>query len=444
MVWPFNKKTPVKEKASIGQAQLLVGKDYSYSDRKQKNFALEGYMKNPTVFSCIDLISSAFARVPLRVYNEDGEEVTEGAYVDLLERPNPDEGADEFKVAAASWMLLTGNCFTERIMVGGMPSELWNWQPYDFTVGRMKGSRLPAKYTWRKGLQGERSWEVNVLNGQSDILHWRKFNPDPTDSTFGMPPLMAGAVSADTYNAAMKWRYNQVSGGGVMDGILSPKGSNTMDQKQTNSFAQALKEKFRGPSKAGDRMGVMGMEMTYTSISTTMKDAEWLGGTKLSKQEICEVYKVPTQLLGIEGSQTFANFSMATKALYYLAVIPLLDMYCSEMNRWLGDYFPGQTVGYSKSDIDALEEDRATLRQQKIDAGVFSINEIRAEFGMEPSDEPEADAIRVDPSKLPLGMDIFGEGEGQAEEVAKSLMRAGMPRAEAEQKAIDWFYDSKD
>lgn len=439
----FLKRNQAESKASIGQAQMLIGKDHSYAMTEMKAYAKEGYACNPTVFSAISLVASSFARVPLRVYNLMDEEQPESDLQKLLDRPNPDEGGDEFRTAAASWMLLTGNCFTEKLVVNGVPKELWNWQPYEMSVGRSKGSRMPSKYIFRKNLEGQREWEVDFLNGKSDILHWRTFNPNPTDSTFGQAPLSAAAYAADSYNAAQKWRYNQAKNGGTLDGILSAKAPGTMDDKQRVIMEQALREKYSGAERAGRKLAVSSSELVFTNISSSLRDAEWLGGTKLNKQEICEVFKVPTQLLGIEGSQTYANFEQALKALYYLAVIPLMDLYCSELNRWLGESFPGLWIGYSKADIDALEPDRMARRQAMSTAGVFSINEIRAEFGALPREEIEADAIMTDPSKIPLGMDVFSGLPNAGGDVAKSLMRAGVPRAEAEAKALEWLYDSQ-
>jgi HK97 family phage portal protein len=434
---------PVEEKASIGPAQMLISKDHSYPSTKSEDYAKEGYEANPTVFACVNLIATAFSRVPLKAYDADGEAVEDSDLQRLLDYPNVDEGGVEFRQSAASWMLLTGNCYTERLLSRGVPSELWLWQPYDMSVGRAQGSRIPSRYVWRKGMTGEKQWDVDLVSGKSDMMHWRTFNPNPSDSTFGLAPMSAAAIAADTYNAAMKWRFNSVKNGGTMDGLLSPKGAAAMDQKQKQSLERTLNERFKGTSRAGQKIGVSSVEMAYTSMTSSMRDAEWLNGTKLSKQEIAEVFKVPTQLLGIEGSQTYANFSEANLAFFKQAVIPLLDLYCSEMNRWLGEFFPNLTIGYSKSDIDALEQDRKERRDQKIASGAYSINEIRAEFGDAPREEMEADYVMTNPQQIPLGMDIFTEAEAPASDVAKALMRSGMPKAQAEQKALDWLYDSE-
>ena len=250
-------------------------------------------------------------------------------------------------------MQLGDIAFIERLVDGVTITELYAWQPYDMTIGRAKGSRIPSKYIWRKGQDGQMLWEVDPMTGQADLCHWKTFNPDPYDSSFGLSPLASAASSVDSYNSAMKLRYNRMKNGLSIDGILSPSGESNMTPEQQKQLENKLREKYTGPD--GLRVAVSNQKMEFTTMTSTLKEAEWMDGTKLNKQEICEVYRVPTQLLGIENSMTYANYAEANISFFKQAVIPLADLWCSEMNRWLGDFFPGFRVAYNKSDLDALE-----------------------------------------------------------------------------------------
>jgi hypothetical protein len=77
------------------------------------------------------------------------------------------------------------------------------------------------------------------MEGQSDHRSERHeplvtFNPLPEENFIGQSGLQAGAVPADTYNAGMLWRYSSVKNGNVLDGILTPKGDKTLDDKQVS------------------------------------------------------------------------------------------------------------------------------------------------------------------------------------------------------------------
>jgi phage portal protein BeeE len=165
-----------------------------------------------------------------------------------------------------------------------------------------------------------------------------------------------------------------------------------------------------------------------------------LNGSKFSKQEIAEVFGVPTQLLGIEGSQTYANFEEARYALYLLTVMPLVDLYFDELNRWLTPlYGEDLKICYDKSSIDALDYVRQRKTESMLNSTVLTINEKRELLGLPPRGEAEADQLFIDPNMLPLGFEAFNSEEQAAQDAAKAFVRMGMKRSEAEVKAWEVF-----
>ena len=422
-------------KASVGQANFYGVGDCAYSMAKWEEYAKEGYGLNPTVYACVRKIAENAAGVtPLVRVN--GERVEGHPLETLLAQPNMDEGGIEFRTAAYSWMMISGNCFTEKLVVGGLPRELWNWQPYQMSVASSANNpRMPARYTFDKSGKATHTWDVDLLTGKSDLLHWRTFNPDPEASFFGQAPLKAGASSADQLNAADKWRYNSFKNDCRPSGILST--DNAIDEKQRKSLQGSLDNKQSGWWGAAKTM-LLGGGLKWQQLGVSAKDADWLNGSKYNKQGIAEVFGVPTQLLGIEGSMTFSNMEQAIVFFYNQTVLPLVDLYISELNRWIApDYGDNVEVYYEINDIKALEPERRESLKTRLESDVLTMNEKRELIGYEPVTELEADQLYIDSNKIPLGLDIFTEEEKQVEDAAKSLMRLGLPREEAEQKAFD-------
>ena len=209
--------------------------------------------------------------------------------------------------------------------------------------------------------------------------------------------------------------------------------------KQRKELQDDINSGSKGKENAGKHL-LLGGGLKWTQLSMTPKDSDWLNGSKYNKQEICEAYRVPTQLLGIEGSQKYANYKEARLAVWIETIIPLMELYCSEMNRWLTpDFGDDIEIDYDENDIDALEPMRNERKKQKQESGAYTINEIRQMYGDEPSPEPEADQIMIDSNKIPLGLDVFTADEKDAQAMAKMLMRNGTPKQEAEQKAYEWL-----
>ena len=129
--------------------------------------------------------------------------------------------------------------------------------------------------------------------------------------------------------------------------------------------------------------------------------------------------------------------------LYNQTVLPLLDLYFSELTRWFAHYYAGIEVCYNRDTIKALEPARQEALRAKLDSPVVTINEKREMLGLEPINETDADTVFIDPNKLPIGMDVFTPDEMVAQEAAKSMMRMGVPRGEAEIKALKMFSEEQ-
>jgi HK97 family phage portal protein len=428
----------ISTKASVGQQMFSDTWEYSMSDLKA--YANEGYAQNPTIYSCISLIADAFASIPLQV--KVGDKVkSDHPLQALLDRPNQDEGGVEFRTAAASWLLLTGNSFTEKLKVTNEKMELWNWQPYEMSVGFAKGFRMPKAYAFAKTTERARYWEVDSITGECDMMHWKRFNPSPSHSGMGQAPLKAGAASADQMNAAAKWRFSTFKNNAAPSGILSTE--KDIDNTKRKALQDDLKQKQQGERNARQIM-LLGGGLKWQQVSMSPQDMDWLNGTKMLAQEICSVYRVPTQLLGIEGSQTYANYAEARVAFYTQAVLPLLKLYVSELNRWLAPEFGDMPkICIDMEGIEALEPLRKEKRIELTQTDVLTINEKRALLGYDDFDEEEANTLFVQPNDIPLGSDILDEDDRDMQAAAKALMKLeGISYQEAYQKAFDIKQDA--
>jgi HK97 family phage portal protein len=400
--WPFQNIPSIK--TSIGEFVHAI--KHNFPSDNLEAYAKEGYAENPTVYACIKLVAESMASIPLRV-KVNGELVEDHPLERLLEQPNPDEGGIEFRIAAASWLLMAGNCYTQKLMSGKTPTQLMNWQPYNFSITRRLGNPLPLRYTYAKNQQHERNFDVDPISGKSEIMHWRTFNPSKSSGEFGQAPLKAAASCVDSANASRLWNYSTTQNSGSASILVTSEQEITPKQQQ--QLEQNLVEKWMGPKNA-NKIKVMGSATKVQTISMTPKDMEWLNGLKLNAQEICSVFGVPTQLLGIEGSQTYANYAEAKVAFYTQAVMPLLNLYISELNRFLSpDFGDSVEICYNKDDIDALEPLRREARAEKLATNVLTINEKRALLGYDRIEEDDADALFVSPQDIPLGLSMYDE-----------------------------------
>ena len=436
---------PLKTKASVAVAQMLNIGQWAIGFSGWRSFAKEGYQGNSTVYACVRYIAENAARIDPKVRDKNtGGVIEDGALVELLSEPNVDEGGVEFRTAQYSWLMLLGNCFTEKVKISEDRWELWNYQPYEMEIGHSSRNPLiPAAYAWNKGCSNSKQWDVDPITGETAILHWRLFNPLPEKPFFGLSPLSAASSAGDQLNAANKWRYNTFKNDCRPSGILQSKAQG-ITSAQRKELKEDLEKVQSGSDNASQFMLLTG-DLEWKQMGLSPKDSDWLEGSKYNKQEICEAYRVPTQLLGIEGSQTYANYEEARLAFWQETVIPLMSLWCSEMNRWFTPSFGDDIeICIDPNDITALEPSRQKTTEMLLNSQVLSINEKRELLGYEPIAVAEADQVLVDSNKIPLGVDVFAETEKAEKEAVKGLIELGYSKQEAQQKVIELGWSKKE
>ncbi len=383
-------KTPRTEAKASRSAPLMVqfgALQPRFTPRQYDQLAKEGYQKNVIAYRCIRLISQNAAAVPWVIYKGKGPQrarLEDHALAQLLTQPNPMQGGAELFAAIYGFYLIAGNGYIEAVAADGQaPRELWTLRPDRMRVipGRQG---LPAAYRYQVGGAAV-DFRVDAINGASNILHLKAFHP--LDDWYGMSPLEAAAASIDQHNDAAAWNAALLQSSGRPSGALvykPPQGdaqaSLTDEQRQT--LKDELEGFFSGKHNAGRPLVLEG-GLDWREMSLSPKDMDWLAGKEVSAREIALAFHVPPQLVGIEGSLSFANFEQARLALFDDAVLPLLDHVKDELNHWLAPRFGDDIrIDYDIDKIEAFAARREKIWQRVNDAHFMTINEKRAALGL--------------------------------------------------------------
>ena len=359
--------------------------------RRYDRLAEEGFQRNAVVFRCVNLISESAAAVPWQLFRGQGRHrqlVPSHGLLALLARPNPVQGGASFFQAVYAFRLLSGNSYVEASgPEGGAPRELWTLRPDRMKV--VPGEQgLPAAFEFKaKGKTV--TWPVDPMTGRSAVLHSKTFHP--LNDWYGMSPLEAAAFEVDQHNAAGEWNFallkNQARPSGAL--VYTPRDAGAPDVLSEEQFARVRQQidDLSGPQSAGRPLILEG-GLDWRQMSLTPSEMDWLKGRDLSARDIALVYDVPPQLIGIEGSQTFANFEQARLSLYEDAVLPLIDSTKDDLNRWLAPAFGDElALDFDLDAIPALAPRRERKWAMVKGADFLSVNEKRAELGFGPVEE---------------------------------------------------------
>lgn len=383
-----------------------LGENLISSVENDDSFINNGYRKNATIYSIINLINKAAQTIPFQVYevqnsNElkkykaltSGEfntgsihksqiirkntmiELEDTEIHQLLNRPNPAQSYNTFIQEIIAFGKLTGNRYIYGIRPetgsrGGRFTELYVL-PSQVMEIHSGGIMQPVK---------EYSFQYNGTHRlpADQVLHISDFNPyyDGTGShLYGMSPLQAGLRNLDANNEALttghKYLQNQTARGVLM----SDEGDLT--ETQARQLKSKFRQQYQGSNNAGDVI-ITPKKLSWINFGMDASDLSLIEQYNSSIKDLCNIYNVPVQLLNNTESSTYNNQKEAKKALYQNAVIPELVKIREELNRWLTPSFGEKLyIDFDFSVVPELQEEMDKVVDQMSKAWWITPNEKR-------------------------------------------------------------------
>ena len=389
-------RRPQERKESQSSKLLVMNPGQPvWSPRNYESFAREAYGKNVVAYQSINRIADAIASVRMAVYRGE-QELTEHPLLTLLRRPNPMQSYGDYMRAKVSFIMLAGNGYEERFLVGSEVKELYQLRPDRMSI-LPSASGVPAAYIYKVG-QNTTRWEVDPRTLNSDVRHIKLFNP--LNDWYGMSPVEAGAYALDQNNESMAWMQALLQNSARPSGALTMKDGGTLSDENFNRLKAQIEEQYSGSINAGRPMLLEGgLEWQQMGLSPT--DMGIIESKFASARDVALAFGVPPQLLGIPGDNTYANYAEARLAFWEDTALPLLDMIVHDWNAWLGALY-GVTIRPDIDSIPAIAEKRLSMWQMADQSQDLTINERRALKGYGPIDG--GDTLFVSSAQIPLSM----------------------------------------
>ena len=395
-----------------------LGESIVWNPENDTTYINEGYRKNSTVYSLVNIIAKAASSIPFQVYEKvndndykrykamnngtlDSSVMHKANYLKkkalvelhdtdlhkLLERPNPAQSYASWITELIAFGKLTGNRYIYGIAPetgngAGKYKELYV-MPSQLIEIISGGIMQPVK---EYAIEYNGQYKIPA----EQICHIKDFNPyfDGSGShLYGQSPLRAGLRSMTTNNEAVqtgvKYLQNQTARGVLMS-----------DEGDLNEVqAQQLKDKFRknfqGANNAGDII-ITPKKLSWVNFGLNASDLSLIEQYNASIKDLCNIYNVPVTLLNNTESSTFNNVKEAKKALYQNCVIPELNKIQDELNRWLAPkYGEKLCIEFDYSVIPELQEETEKVVNQMAQAWWLTPNEKRAAMSFGTDEENE-------------------------------------------------------
>ena len=410
----------------------FLGQSVVWNPENDDNYINEGYRKNATVYSIINLIAKSASTVPLCVYQKVNDNqlkrykaMTSGmmdstiihkanmikkhALVELedtdlhklLDRPNPAQSYASWISELVAFGKLTGNRYIYGIAPDtgenvGKFKELYVMPSQIMEV--VSGGILEPVIGYRVEYNGQKDIPADL------ICHIKDFQPyyDGSGShLYGQSPLKAGFRAMTTNNEAaqtgVKYLQNQMARGVLM--------SEEGDLNEVQ--AQQLKDKFRSSYQSSNNAGdviITPKKLSWVNFGLAASDLSLIEQYNASIKDLCNIYNVPVQLLNNTESSTYNNQKSAKAALYQHCVMPELLKIRDELNRWLAPKY-GENIylDFDFSVIPELQEDMEKVVTQMTAAWWLTPNEKRAAMSYAEEENDALNDFYIPVNLMPVG-----------------------------------------
>lgn len=376
---PWRRKQNPVAAAAIEPEATIWGTGETWTPPKYGEY----YARSVFVYSAVKLRADTIVRPPLRLYQEAPDGSLELLTLDhplaaLLQRVNPHWTLGDLLRATSTYLDLWGSAYwgLTRRSPSQPPVEIWPLRPDRMRVVVDRASGNPSGYIYQHANR-----TVPLL--AEDVVWFRQFNP--LDEYAGLSPIAALRLSADMGIDALKSNRNLFKEGLLFSNV-SIQVKQPLTDQDVDSIWRRFKKKFAGPENAY-RPIILGDGAEAKNLGFAPKDMEHLATLRWALEDVCRVFGIPKPMLADLERATFANIDAAERIFWRNTIVPYLMFLQGEINEMLVPQFgPGLRVEFDLSDIEALQPNQTEVANREradVQSGILTINEVRADRGLE-------------------------------------------------------------
>lgn len=249
-------------------------------------------------FACLKVLAEDVGKLPIKLYKERpdrGRDVAKGHKVHRLisRRPNDFMTASEFWEMCVAHVVLRGNFYAFKVIVGGEVVELLPLNP---------GSVVPKlRDDWSLW------YDVTFANGARDVLPASQIFHVRGLSLDGIRGLSALEYARETLGLGIAAERH---GAKLFVNGANPGGALETEQTLTDEVFERVKtswnEKHTGLENS-HKVAILEGGLKWTSVTMTNTDAQWLENRKHTDNQICGLLRVPPHKIAILDRSTNNN-----------------------------------------------------------------------------------------------------------------------------------------
>jgi HK97 family phage portal protein len=369
----------------------------------------ETAMRLSTVYACIKVLSETVSTLPCHLYKLSADRTSKThVWSDMMHTlvyraPNDWQTAQEFWQMQVVNLCLRGNSYS--YIVRGDSGRVVGLHPIpvdSVSVDIQHQNQITYHVTI-----GEKGRERTMMLPPSEVLHFKGMT---LDGIRGISPI---AYQGSLLGGAIEQRdhANNVFANGS-----TPRGVLQVDGTLSDDAYKNLKESWdsaHGGTRNANRVALLEAGVKFEPISMSPGDVQLIETRKLSREEICGIFRVPPHMIADLSRATFSNIEAQGLDFYKSAISPYLKAFENRMDfQLLGDStrcFKFDVSELIRGDFQGEVEAYSKL----LTMGVMSPNEVRSRLDMNPRDG--GDDYVSDSNNLTFGNEQEPEEEPEEE-----------------------------
>ena len=337
------------------------------------------------VWAAVNVIAGTLGSLPLLLYKEipnGGKERDRDnpLYTMLRWQPNSYQTAVEFIEMGQGHLCLRGNFFarleTNQLgdLIGMVPLH-----PDKVKLELVNGGTVEYHYDEAPG-------KVRVFSSE-EILHVKGLS---SDGLIGYSPITVGAGAIALAASAEKYGSRFFHNSATPSGILTHPGKLRPEARSN------IKKSWRSAHGSEKQHSVALLEegLSWTALSVSPDEAQFLETRKYQAEEIARLYNVPPHLLMLLDRSTFSNVTEQNRSFATNCIRPWAIRWEQAIRKSILERFTpdGTFVEFELDDL--LRPDtmaRAQANQILLQNGALSINEWRTKENLNPIEDEAGD-----------------------------------------------------
>lgn len=347
---------------------------------------VEGALEVNAVFSAARVIAEGIAQMPIRLIEETeaGRQTRtrvakeHWAHRLLSRKPNPWQTPHEFIEGMGFSAALGRAALAIKVKVGNEVRELLPVPPSAWDIEQSSDYGVRYRITFYDG-------SVQYFS-QEDVFTFRGVS---LDGITAIPAIQKARRAIGLTQSLEEQQANLAENGGRPSGILSFKSEIT---PETKSKLRETWQRLFGPGGPGG-IAVLDQDATYSPISLSLADSQFIENRRFQIEEIARAFRVqPIMLMQADKAATFASAEQNFKMHVVHTLMPWVNRIEQALNR---DILNNDSrFRFDIDNIEMLRGDQAAQSDyftKALGAGGqpawLSVNEVRAECGLNPIDE---------------------------------------------------------